>query len=251
MTTPNMSCPSGGDFYACTEGSRFVGCCGRNPCELGCAAGDLQPTSFEADQHGEIPDQSCSAGLFYTCAFTDPPFWGCCATSPCGDGCPSDQLSGAFISSNPGTAEPFLRLNETYNDGSSSDDSSNTGAIAGGVVGGIVGVAIIILGILWYLRRRRRAATKPDEPTEQIQELPAQEGTVLKNVAPSYDNSPGIGSWQSSPAQTQYSPRAPSYWSELPAKHVSYELPGSGIQTELEGSQTPEQLKPPQESRNE
>ncbi|KAK4506996.1 hypothetical protein PRZ48_000730 [Zasmidium cellare] len=164
-----------------------------------------------------------------------------------------EQLSGAFISSNPGTAEPFLQLNETHNDNGSSNDDSNTGAITGGVVGGIVGLAIIILGILWYYRRRRRAvAAKLDEPAEhEVQELPAQEGTVLKNVPPSYDGSPAIGSWQSSPAQTQYSPRAPSYWSELPAKHVSYELPGSGIQTELEDNQTPTTLKPPQESRDE
>jgi hypothetical protein len=31
MTAANMSCPSGGSFYACGDGSKFVGCCEADP----------------------------------------------------------------------------------------------------------------------------------------------------------------------------------------------------------------------------
>lgn len=200
-TTPNMSCPSGGEFYACNGGSRFVGCCTSDPCGTnGCAAGALASTSFDPAQYGTaaLPDQQCSAGSFYTCAYTDPPFWGCCGSSACtGGGCPAGGLAGAFLSNNPATAEPFLQLNETYEgsltasptpvpptDPSSvpePESSSNTGAIAGGVVGGIVVVAAIAFGLFWLLRRRKQRS-----------------GTGQRNV-PSHDIQPEEG--QSSPRQ--------------------------------------------------
>ncbi|EMF16674.1 uncharacterized protein SEPMUDRAFT_27757, partial [Sphaerulina musiva SO2202] len=72
--TPVMSCPSGGTFYACGDGSKFTGCCGSNPCTVGCPAGWLEPTSFDTSQYGVFADQQCSTGLFYTCNFTSPPF---------------------------------------------------------------------------------------------------------------------------------------------------------------------------------
>jgi hypothetical protein len=60
MTTPNMSCPSGGTFWACGDGSRFVGCCASEPCSVGCPAGNLKSSSFDASQYGKIPGkQEC------------------------------------------------------------------------------------------------------------------------------------------------------------------------------------------------
>lgn len=162
-----------------------MGCCGRNPCgSTGCADGDLQPASFEGTQHGLIPDQQCEAGAFYTCNGTNPPFWGCCASSPCSDGCPEGLLSAAFLTSNPATSEPFLRLNLTWTDeqtSGSADTSTNAGAIAGGVVGGVVALTILIIGLIWFHRRRKRAARREQQAQAgsqpRLSELPPQDRT--------------------------------------------------------------------------
>ncbi|KAK4635369.1 hypothetical protein CLAFUW4_00812 [Fulvia fulva] len=260
MTTPNMSCPSGGDFYSCVEGSRFVGCCGTNPCgATGCAAGDLVSTSFDADQHGEIPDQQCNSGQFYTCGFTVPPFWGCCSTNPCTGttGCPAGSLSAAFLSSNPTLAEPFLSLNDTYSTPSSTgsstptpsstphSSSSNTGAIAGGVVGGVAVLAAFIFGLLWLYRRRRRVEreAKPEGEVSETQqtrlsELRAQAGaTSYKHMPQSWQSSPSMQSHPNSSPQPPYSPPPGYSWGQPEPRHVS-ELPGSGIETEMDSGQT-------------
>ncbi|KAF1982573.1 hypothetical protein K402DRAFT_362713, partial [Aulographum hederae CBS 113979] len=74
---PNITCPDGGSFYACTTGAQFVGCCASNPCTSatnGCSAGLLRKMSFNPEQYGRIPDQQCSAGLWYMCSTIDPPF---------------------------------------------------------------------------------------------------------------------------------------------------------------------------------
>jgi hypothetical protein len=118
MATPSMSCPSGGDFYACSSGSMFVGCCLTNPCATGCFQGQLEAASFEASQYGDFSDQQCSAGKFYTCIYTNEnnaTFWGCCQSNACSAGsCPSSDLAGAFLSNNPSEAEPYLSLNSSW-----------------------------------------------------------------------------------------------------------------------------------------
>ena len=103
------SCPSGGNFYACETGTRFVGCCRRQPCDsVGCTAGTLEPASFGGKFHGLFPDQQCSSGLWYTCNGTAPPFMGCCESNPCAKGCPAADLAPGFLDSNPLVAAPFL-----------------------------------------------------------------------------------------------------------------------------------------------
>ncbi|EME42115.1 hypothetical protein DOTSEDRAFT_154659 [Dothistroma septosporum NZE10] len=78
MTTlPSMSCPSGGIFYACSEGSRFIGCCTANPCgSNGCPAGNLKATGMTASQYGHFPDEDCdsTSAQFYSCNTTTPTF---------------------------------------------------------------------------------------------------------------------------------------------------------------------------------
>lgn len=61
----NPSCPQGGQFYACGNGTEFVGCCDNvNPCmeSHGCSADDLRQTSFERSEYGKFKDQQCSYG---------------------------------------------------------------------------------------------------------------------------------------------------------------------------------------------
>ena len=167
----------------------YRGCCGTNPCTVGCAAGWLEPTSFDTAQYGAFSDQQCSTGLFYSCNFTSPPFWGCCSSNPCATtgGCPSSALVGAFLTTNAALAEPFLSLNSTWESSgagttntttpsAASSSKSHTGAIAGGVVGGIAGLAIILCALLWLHRRRKlKATTAAIEPVEEGNKPPIQE----------------------------------------------------------------------------
>ncbi|KXT00706.1 hypothetical protein AC578_8236 [Pseudocercospora eumusae] len=256
MTTPNMTCPEGGRFYACGDGSRYVGCCLSDPCAVGCPAGNLVKTEFDAEQYGQIPDQQCSNGLFYTCAYTDPPFWGCCSESGCGTdtGCPNSALAGAFLSQNPADAQAFLSLNTTWTQSTAaaSNSSTNTGAIAGGVVGGVVILAALIFGAWWFRRRRnkRNAAKKTNEdgPTQAelsgqgVSELPPdQAGTGFKHVSQGYKTSPMVPSYHSSPQQngSEWSPRPPSYqkWGEPLQQIAPQELPGSHAGVEMDSGQ--------------
>jgi len=107
-------CPSGGTFYVCSgpsAKSKFVGCCAANPCgtTAGCSAGNLQPASFNSSAYGTFADQECSAGLFYTCTGTSPPFLGCCKSNPCAQkSCPQTDLAGMFLSNDPLKAGDFL-----------------------------------------------------------------------------------------------------------------------------------------------
>lgn len=138
--------------------------------------------------------------------FTSPPFWGCCTSPACSSttGCASTALAGAFLTTNPTLAEPFLSLNETWeasntentdptptptsnNDDSGGGGGTNTGAIAGGVVGGIVALAAILFGLIWLLRRRKRraaaaavsSAPAEDESKPGVPELSHDDSTAV------------------------------------------------------------------------
>ena len=121
MVTPMMSCPSGGSFYACADGSLFVGYCLNNPCADGCSAGSLVLTSFDALRYNQILDQSCGAGkaqASFTCVYArenNSTFWGCCSINPCAAGsCPRNDILGAVLSNNAQEAAVFLSLNSSY-----------------------------------------------------------------------------------------------------------------------------------------
>lgn len=221
-TTPKMSCPSGGQFYACGDGSRFVGCCQSNPCgSTRCAAGNLKSASFDPASWGQIPDQQCDAGLFYTCSATDPPFWGCCQSNPCssGSGCTANDLAGAFLSANPSDAQVFLSLNSTWEaaqgtssaaatsatetTSSTSSASSATGSlssssspfppatthppstnIAGPVAGGVVGGAAVIVALILgilFIRRRRAPSRTQSQVGNDSQQRRPETTTVESN----------------------------------------------------------------------
>lgn len=127
-----------------------------------------------------------------------PPFWGCCKSSACTDGCSTKDLAGAYLSGNPSDSAPFAALNDSFVDtssktstsatlsstsagptasstgagslevtSSSHGSSNNTGAIAGGVVGGLAILAALIFGMTWLLRRRRKAAAEQQHNVQQ------------------------------------------------------------------------------------
>ena len=173
--------------YSCplTSKSKFVGCCQTeaDPCSTGCAAGALQPATYNGTYHEKFPDASCAdPALFYTCGLNadgSNTFWGCCKSNPCANGavCPSGSLDGAYIgkpeqvafyvsselvssalTSATSTASPTSAPN-------SDDGGSSNGAVIGGAVGGAVG-ALRIFGLvvffLWHRRRNAKAARGGD-----------------------------------------------------------------------------------------
>lgn len=111
-----ISCLLGeGRWYLCETGSRFVGCCRRQPCETGCQDEDLLPTIWDTSAGGSFPDLECDSGQFYTCTTTWPnPFLGCCKENPCrkdpSGGCPYGNLTAARLPDNRAKVEALLKF---------------------------------------------------------------------------------------------------------------------------------------------
>ncbi|KAF2876866.1 hypothetical protein BDV95DRAFT_131975 [Massariosphaeria phaeospora] len=105
----DLSCPYGGEWYACDYDSYFVGCCTSSPCSTGCAQEDTRPATFNRQDHELFPDASCQEGRFYTCAVARGTFWGCCESDPCEElpMCPNDDLFPAFMNS-PGQIKAYV-----------------------------------------------------------------------------------------------------------------------------------------------
>jgi hypothetical protein len=87
----------GGEWYACTTGTKFVGCCSVNPCTEMCPTHALHPIAFDPSMFGKFADLSCgSGGGIFTCS-KNQTFYGCCKSNPCLDGgCPIGDLLPTF-----------------------------------------------------------------------------------------------------------------------------------------------------------
>jgi hypothetical protein len=182
----NPSCPSGGIWYSCVNSSasmRFIGCCRSDACaNNGCPQGDLAPSSFEPTSQGSFQDQNCTQLLgqpqanFYTCAFTSPPFLGCCLSDPCSQGfCASNDLAPTVLSPDPVIAQQFLdhvgyagstttasttsvssvSASTTSSNSNSQSRTSITAPLIGGVVGTAVFVFVLAIFVILFVRRRR------------------------------------------------------------------------------------------------
>lgn len=168
------TCPSGGSFYVCSDQTRFLGCCEVSACAHACSAGAIQPASFNASFWGNFSDQQCSAGRWFTCAGTNPPFMGCCKTNPCSQGrCPQDDLAPAHLSNNSAAAADFLpppsvpSLSSATSSASAStaaasnitDQKTTKGVIIGASIGGAAGL-ILSLALLGFLIHRSKAKSR-------------------------------------------------------------------------------------------
>lgn len=164
-----FNCTAGGKWYACSSGSRFVGCCTSDPCSnTGCVQGNVRPAGFNPAQFNKFPDASCgSASNFFTCTAGNT-FWGCCKTNPCAATpaatCPGDSLVPAFLE-RPEQLNVYAPNSSQSSSPSStpnSDNGSNKGAIIGGAVGGAAALIIVALLAFFCLRRRRRSQQSTD-----------------------------------------------------------------------------------------
>ncbi|KAI1326627.1 hypothetical protein F5Y16DRAFT_374097 [Xylariaceae sp. FL0255] len=234
-----LSCPSGGDFYICQDSdTRFLGCCGVNPCDGSskgnCAPASLFSAAFNAAKYNDIPEQACtssSSAQWYTC--TDgPTFMGCCSSNPCNNGgiCPDDDLTEAVLNDNAKSASVFVTTasstliaptGATTATPASSNGSSNSnhlsvpiGAIGGGILGGLVILALAVFAFLRYRRRRMKTSTLSPHPDDD-------------QIISTRLWSPYADSNQSSPAlKSPNSPAFPSSTSKSPRQSLFSSLLG-------------------------
>ncbi|KAF3354168.1 3-hydroxy-3-methylglutaryl-coenzyme A reductase [Verticillium dahliae VDG1] len=117
-----LSCPEGGHFYICEgDATEFIGCCNSNPCgdnDGNCPTSDLRVSSFSSNRYANIPAQSCDdargARIWWTCRDNKPPFLGCCASNPCGEGCPQDHLIAAVLPEMASQSPPFDKTRQSH-----------------------------------------------------------------------------------------------------------------------------------------
>jgi hypothetical protein len=122
---------------------------------------------------------------------------------------PSDEVKALFVkdaAGPPGDQEP-------------SGSSAPAGAIAGGAIGGIVGLAAIA-GLIWFLIKRKRQHSSPEEHTE-LQDPPPITRTPqqLETAEVSSDSANTI-----QVKRPVYSGHA-----ELPQRHAHAELPPNEV----------------------
>ncbi|KAF3343730.1 Enoyl-CoA hydratase/isomerase [Verticillium dahliae VDG2] len=242
-----LSCPEGGHFYICEgDATEFIGCCNSNPCgdnDGNCPTSDLRVSSFSSNRYANIPAQSCDdargARIWWTCRDNKPPFLGCCASNPCGEGCPQDHLIAAVLSPSDDARLPFLPSPATTTSASTPPASSSTsspsggaesggssrlssGAIAGIAIGAAAGIAILAV-VIWACFRRAWKS-REEGHTEQhtfSPEMASQSPPFDKTrqshlsyattaIPPSYDSTPGSPEGQFQDAHHMHSPTSTS-----------------------------------------
>ncbi|KAI5197334.1 hypothetical protein E4T39_07335 [Aureobasidium subglaciale] len=200
------SCPSGGSWYACTTGSRFVGCCTgtTDPCDetTSCPHKNLRPASFDVAEYGTFSDEACDADSnWYTCAGTNPAFMGCCKSNPCSSGCPTKDLTAASLSVEEAVASAFITTpaaavtstgtaTTTPAAVRSFSAGDHVGAIAGGTVGGVAGIALIVIGIIWCLKRRNQARREERERQRMAEDYKNDDGHFHNTHTPRQADTP-------------------------------------------------------------
>ncbi|OAL57014.1 hypothetical protein IQ07DRAFT_582281 [Pyrenochaeta sp. DS3sAY3a] len=235
----DFHCPLGGKWYACSTGSKFVGCCTSDPCgSTGCVQGNVRSGGYNISHYGEWPDASCGAASdFYSCSAGDT-FWGCCKSNPCAATpaatCPQGDLVPAFLE-RPEQFSVYASASSTPTPEANS--KSNTGAIAGGVVGGVAGLAIIGALIFFLLRRQKR------NKHEDHSEAAAAAQPMMNNEKPDERHSTQYGGL--SPPPTYSAPTQSYYQHPDPSKshYQQYANMADGPQ------ELPAELASPNENR--
>ncbi|OJD30629.1 uncharacterized protein BKCO1_5800033 [Diplodia corticola] len=200
------SCLSGGIWYSCGAGSRFVGCCTSDPCNSrGCSDGNLRPASFNASAYSDFPDAECDSGRFWTCATTDPPFLGCCKVNACqaegNAGCPDEDLTAAHLPDNDALASAYSPTGGPSSTATATASASATAAPddsgstpTAGIVGGVIGAVVVLLVVVIGALLRRRRSKKNKEAASAAAAMDGDHGRSVSELAGGDVGSHGKGS---------------------------------------------------------
>ncbi|KAM6533202.1 hypothetical protein FALCPG4_006216 [Fusarium falciforme] len=211
-----LSCLDGGRFYICENVEQeFMGCCTSDPCAKGkgvCPDKDLRAATFDKNLYAEIPPQDCGSiggtDSYYTCAFTDPPFIGCCEDNACASGCPRARLVPMSLSEDPvnrysliypessGEAldattvsipRPSLTsvLESSKDQGSDQNQAKHSmgaGAVAGICLAAVV--AVLLLGAFWryWHAKRRRWTVSGSRQSSQLTYAPVLDDSSAQDT---------------------------------------------------------------------
>lgn len=160
QTPFGLACPNGEPFYACDNGTRFLGCCApqeADVCINGCRPDGLRAATFDQQYYSNITQNDCDTTMgpseWYTCSSTTPPFLGCCSSNACANpnGCSKDRLVPAKLSINKSEKAPFLPI--VAHDPTSVKSHSRT--IVGGAIGGVT-AALLVICFVWVRVRKCR-----------------------------------------------------------------------------------------------
>ena len=204
---PDASCGDGADFWTCTAGPTFWGCCKSNPCKNGgvCPDRDLtgafvgnpvQSAYYLAGVDAEMTSVSVGAAATL-------------ATAVRGS---ASATATATTTSAVETATAVVAA--------TSQPSSHAGAIAGGAAAGGVLVALLVCWLVYYIRYIRRARANGKETIESgepragvvsVSEHPDKPGSAYGNgMVEHYGRREGVHLSPVAPPEYT-SPRAESY----------------------------------------
>ncbi|KAI1425668.1 hypothetical protein F5Y12DRAFT_354185 [Xylaria sp. FL1777] len=265
-----LSCPTGGNFYICQDSpTRFVGCCGVDPCAPGrngeCPMSELFNASFSADSGVMFLPQSCAdpfnSSSWYTCDDALPPFLGCCTNNPCNNGCSAGHLVPAILSEDPKNASQLMLPETTTTAPATTVTSSATitsmlpagtessapnstsaraGMIAGISVAGVVVLLLVITAYLWVERRKQARKHSEHEQTIQsngfFQEPPAEKAAFLVPNSNRSSHDPRATGLSTSPSENFHSPHL-SLLSELEGSNGINPAPHQNLRDARHGSE--------------
>ncbi|KAL1793989.1 hypothetical protein ACET3X_007410 [Alternaria dauci] len=244
-------CPSGGTWYACETGTKFLGCCMSDPCVHGCFGDMLRPAGRSSSLYNLSPGGSCGGNTpMWTCNMA-PTFWGCCNEDPCMNNstCPEGELEPSFwdrpdqyyyfhdlnvaLSSTVPAATAFSTASststtppsETSSTAAAASPSKVSSAVIGGAVGGSVGFLIIIAAIVFFLWRRRRNQKQKTVETEAASTSVIPKAELASPTSPSGFSPPPTYSWDHA------GPNSQPVWAHYQMGHQ--ELAGDTTRAEL------------------
>ncbi|KAI0412680.1 hypothetical protein F5X98DRAFT_379545 [Xylaria grammica] len=257
-----LSCPVGGQFHICQDTpTRFIGCCGTDPCTPDrkgeCPISELFVASYSASSGVEFLPQSCAApfdsSIWYTCDYARPPFLGCCMNNPCSNpgGCLAGHLVPATLSDDPKNSSQFMLPETTTSSPSilstsvlpagtqSPSPSPNptaggrarAGMIAGIAVAGVVVLLLVIAAYLWV--KRREQAYDKSEQNQMFRDGPsvgAIQSDEVFQVASPVEESTFLA------LHSNRSSRDPRGGMPSPPVSEKYRSPHASQLSELEGS---------------
>jgi hypothetical protein len=155
-------------FWTCTAGNTFLGCCKANPCSTGiCSNANLEPAALNRDDlrsaYGVIGGSSSSSTRLSTVVTSTTSTYSTTGIS-------TSTLATATRDASAATAAP--------------KEGPPVGAIAGGAAGGALGVAAVV-GLLIYLFCHAKKSRKghQDSVIDPQSDVPAMMDTQSKDGA--------------------------------------------------------------------